>query len=86
MSTVPLNGASAVKTTPTPIGGSQSTRKGMRVQNLGAGELYVGDQDVTPSTGIKIPAGESVPLDGFAGQLYGVSVAGTLDVRWLALS
>lgn len=86
MSTVPANGASSVGTTPTKIGVAQTTRKGLVVMNLGSGDLYIGDANVTTANGIKLAAGASIPLGDFAGQLYGIATAGTLDVRWIGLS
>jgi hypothetical protein len=80
------NNSVSVGTTPTKIAAPQTTRKGLLVQNLGTGDICVGDVNVTMSNGIRIPAGDSLPLGDFAGQLYGITTAGTQDVRWLAVA
>lgn len=86
MSSTSESGSSPVGTKPTPIGSPETTRKGLTVQNLGGGDLYIGGRDVTVNTGIRVQSGDSIPLGEFAGQLYGISAAGVLDVRWLGVS
>lgn len=59
-------------------------RKSIVVQNVHASNvLYLGDDSsVLTTSGLKIAAGESVKLDDFVGDVYGIASAAGTDVRF----
>lgn len=77
------NGQATVGTTAVRLVAGASLRKGLLVQNLGSGDVYVGPTGVTTATGIKVPSGGSVPIDEFVGDLYAIGSAAGQDVRWM---
>ena len=62
-----------------------SGRRELLIQNLGAGNLFVGAAGVTANTGVRVGSGEILRLDVLdVGDIYGVSSAAS-DVRVLEL-
>lgn len=60
-------------------------RRQLTIQNLGAGNLFIGGSNVTTSNGVRVGSGEILTLDVLdIGDIYGVSNA-TADVRILEL-
>lgn len=69
------------------VASALSGRRRMLIQNLGTQAIFVGGASVTSSNGIRIPAGANVELElGAAVSLYGVTSAGTADVRILEMA
>lgn len=56
---------------------------GLLIQNLSAGDIFIGGSGVTIANGIKVPAGGSISFDSYSGDLYGRVAAGTADVRFM---
>lgn len=60
-------------------------RRQLRIQNLGAGLLYVGDSTVTAADGVRVGSGETLTLDVLdVGDIYAIS-DGVSDVRVMEL-
>ncbi len=58
--------------------------QGMSLYNNGAVDVWIGDADVSPSTGTPIAPGVHYPIEiDRVEQLYGRVVSGTADVRVL---
>lgn len=53
------------------------------IQNLGPDEVYIGEDGVTSSTGIKVLSGQAITMAVPNEPTYAVS-AGTSDVRFLS--
>lgn len=75
--------AVSVGTTATILASGRGGREGILVQNLGAADIYVGGQNVTAATGIKVSAsGGTYSDENYAGALYAITASGTsADVR-----
>lgn len=75
--------AVTVGTTATKIVDPRFGRTGLVIYNDGGADLTVGpDSNVTTSSGLPVPAKQSVSLDYFTGTVYGICASGTLDVRY----
>lgn len=86
-SSIASSAPSVTTTAAALIGSALSGRRRLLIQNLGTQAIFVGGSSVTSSNGIRIPAGANVELElGAAVNLYGVTSAGTADVRILEMA
>jgi len=75
----------SIGTTAGTIVSADTDRKALIIQNLGAGNLYIGfDSTVTTTNGFKLASGESLEINGYRGAVYGIGDA-TCDVRYLEI-
>jgi hypothetical protein len=83
-----LSGATVtIGTSAALIKGSTSGRESIVIQNVHASnDLYVGPSGVTTSSGVKVPAGQSITFDDYIGPVYGIASAASTDVRYLEVS
>lgn len=76
--------AVAVGTTAVQLVGGRSGRDTLIVQNIHATQiLYVGPSGVSTADGLKVAAGQTLPLDNLNGPLYGIASGAGTDVRIL---
>lgn len=83
------NTAVSVGTSATELPGDpQADRTGLILQNLGAADLYIGGEDVTAATGVKLVSGQVFSSEAFGERvsIYGITASGTADVRVMELS
>lgn len=86
-SSIASSAPSVTTTAAALVASALSGRRRMLIQNLGNQAIFVGGASVTSSSGIRIPAGANVELElGAAVSLYGVTSAGTADVRILEMA
>lgn len=86
-STIASSAPSVTTTAAALVASALSGRRRMLIQNLGTQAIFVGGASVTSSNGVRIPAGANVELElGDAVSLYGVTSAGTADVRILEMA
>ena len=81
--------AVSVSTTATELPEDPLTdREGLIIQNLGAADLFIGGEDVTAASGIKLVAGQVFSSEQFGprASIYGIVASGTADVRAMELS
>jgi hypothetical protein len=62
--------------------GSDELRRTVTVQNLGPSDLYLGGKAVSAGNGFKLATDERHTME-LAGELYGVIISGSADVRYL---
>jgi hypothetical protein len=82
-------GATSVTTTATKIIATNlANRRKVIVQNLGTKDMFFGHNNtVTAANGIKVGAGASAELEfGPSLDCYGITAAGTADVRYLEVA
>lgn len=78
--------AVSVGTTATLIIAANSRRKGLLIDNVTVAPITIGpDINITPTNTVRLKAsasfGNGIP-DGYRGAIYGISFAGTNDVRY----
>lgn len=74
----------SVGTTPTIIRASNSKRMSIIVENQGAIDLYLGgDESITTSTSIKVPANGDWATYTYIGAIYGLCSSGIITVRYM---
>lgn len=67
----------------TLIAALRSTRRAILVLNLDASaKVYLGNSDVTSSTGLALPAGASISLP-WTGACYGITSTGSVNVSFV---
>ena len=75
-------GAVSVATTQTSIRNLTATRTALIIQNLGPYPIYIGPNGVTSVNGLRLQVNESVNDIFYVGQIYGIAVGGSSDVRY----
>jgi len=72
-----------VTNTATQLTNTVLTRESLLIENNGSVTLYVGNSDVTTSTGTPIAAGSSLSdsSPAFTGMWFGIVSSGSCDVR-----
>jgi hypothetical protein len=70
------------------VGGTPLTnRRGIHIQNLGTGSIYIGKTGVLTTTGIKVPPESAMYLAVSENVIvYAIAAAGTQDVRVMEVS
>lgn len=76
--------AVSVTNAATLIAAADATRQSVIVQNLGAADIYLGGSGVTAAAGLKVASGAALAIDKTTAALYGITSAGTADVRVLS--
>lgn len=75
-------GNAACTTTATSILAADYERKGWVIKATD-GTVYIGsDSSVTTSTGYKLDSGETLSSSAYLGAVYGITAAGTVNVRY----
>ena len=79
------NGQVSVTNAATKIVDIRSTRRSVVIINLSSSvTVYLGPSGVTTSTGLAIPAGQSVSIP-FTGAIYGIVASGSLTVSYMEI-
>jgi hypothetical protein len=64
-----------------------ANRRKILIQNIGSKSIFIGNSGVTIATGIKVGAGLSAEFElGAACNIYGITAAGTADIRIMELA